>query len=214
LSSCNNSNTNTATIQKDIIGKIEVYSKDAASLIDSNASIEIIGRHYQWSEGPVWIASKKMLLFSDVRANTVFHAIKTDKMLLQMFMLITGIPSIGKITAYHFICYTNEFKEVKSGKQLASYCGVVPFEKSSGSSVKKKPRLSHQGNKILKTLLHLCAVTSIKMKGEFADYYRKKVAEGKSGLIAINGIRNKLALTVAAVIRNNKPYVENYAYQP
>jgi transposase len=144
----------------------------------------------------------------------IWELIRTDKALLQMFMLITSIPSIGKITAYHFICYTNEFKEVKSGKQLASYCGVVPFEKSSGSSVKKKPRLSHQGNKILKTLLHLCAVTSIKMKGAFGAYYRKKIAEGKNGLIAINGIRNKLALTVAAVIKNNKPYDENYVYQP
>src|SRR5579871_5990981 len=72
LRSCNNPSTSAAALQKDTIGKIEVYSKDAASLIDSNASIEIIGRHYQWSEGPVWIASKKMLLFSDVRANTVF----------------------------------------------------------------------------------------------------------------------------------------------
>lgn len=144
----------------------------------------------------------------------IWELIKADKKLLQMFTLITSIPSIGKITAYHFICYTNEFKEVKSGKQLASYCGVVPFEKSSGTSVRKKPRLSHQGNKVLKTLLHLCAVTSIKMKNEFAAYYRKKIAEGKNGLIAINGIRNKLALTVAAVIRNNKPYDENYIYQP
>lgn len=143
----------------------------------------------------------------------IWELIKTDKELLQMFILITSIPSVGKITAYHFICYTNEFKQVKSGKQLASYCGVVPFEKNSGSSVRNKPRLSHQGNKILKVLLHLCAVTSIKMKGAFALYYRRKIEEGKNGLIAINGIRNKLALTIAAVIRNNKPYDENYIYQ-
>lgn len=143
----------------------------------------------------------------------IWELIKRDKDLLNMFILITSIPSIGKITAYHFICYTNEFKHVKSGKQLASYCGVVPFERSSGSSVKNKPRLSHQANKILKTLLHLCAVTAIKMKGVFAAYYRRKIEEGKNGLIAINGIRNKLALTIAAVIRNNEPYSENYVYQ-
>jgi transposase len=144
----------------------------------------------------------------------IWKLVKSDKELLQMFILITSIPSVGKITAYHFICYTNEFKQVKSGKQLASYCGVVPFERSSGSSLKKKPRLSHQANKILKTLLHLCAVTAIKMKGSFAAYYRRKIEEGKNGLIAINGIRNKLALTIAAVIRNNEPYNENYIYQP
>ena len=144
----------------------------------------------------------------------IWDLIKKDKQLLQMFMLMISIPSIGKITAWHFICYTNEFKQVKSGKQLASYCGVVPFEKSSGSSVKNKPRVSHQANKILKTLLHLCAVTAIKTKSAFAVYYKRKIAEGKNGLIAINGIRNKLALTIAAVIRNNEPYNENYIYQP
>ncbi len=144
----------------------------------------------------------------------VWELIKSDKELLQMFMLIVSIPAIGKITAYHFICYTNEFKQVKSGKQLASYCGVVPFERSSGSSVKNKPRLSHQANKILKTLLHLCAVTSIRMKGAFAAYYRRKIEEGKNGLIAINGIRNKLALTIAAVLRNNEPYNQNYICKP
>lgn len=144
----------------------------------------------------------------------IWEIIKADKELLQMFMLIISIPSIGKITAYHFICYTNEFKKVKSGKQLASYCGVIPFERSSGSSIKKKPRLSHQANKTLKTLLHLCAITSIKMKGAFAAYYKNKIAEGKHALMAINGIRNKLALTIAAVIRNREPYNENYIYQP
>ena len=144
----------------------------------------------------------------------IWELVKSDKALLQMFLVITSIPSIGKITAYHFICYTNEFKQVRSGKQLASYCGVVPFEKSSGSSVKFKPRLSQQANKVLKTLLHLCAVTAIKMKGVFAAYYKRKVEEGKNRLIAINGIRNKLALTIAAVIRNNEPYNENYIYRP
>jgi transposase len=144
----------------------------------------------------------------------IWELVNSDKDLLEMFRLIVSIPAVGKITAYHFICYTNEFKRVKSGKQLASYCGVVPFEKSSGSSVKKRPRLSCQANKVLKTLLHLCAITAIKMKGVFAVFYRKKIQEGKHGLIAINGIRNKLALTIAAVIRNKEPYNENYIYHP
>lgn len=139
--------------------------------------------------------------------------ISADAELNRMFMLIVSIPAIGKITAWHFICYTNEFKQVKSGKQLASYCGVVPFEKTSGSSIRKRPRLPQQANKILKTLLHLCATTSIRMKGTFALYYRRKIEEGKNGLVAINGIRNKMALTIAAVIRNNEPYNENYCYQ-
>jgi len=123
----------------------------------------------------------------------IWVLIKGDKALLMMFTLLVSIPAIGKITAYHFICYTNEFKRVKSGKHLASYCGVVPFEQESGT-IKKPARLSMYANKKLKQLLHLCAVTAIKMKGEFARYYQKKIAEGKHVLKALNGIRNKLVL--------------------
>ena len=130
-----------------------------------------------------------------------------------MFALIVSIPAVGKITAMHFICYTNEFKRVKSGKHLASYCGVVPFSEESGT-IKKPARLSKYANKKLKWLLHLCAVTAIKMKGEFSVYYRKKIEEGKHTLKALNAIRNKLVLRIAAVIKNQKPYDENYIYQP
>lgn len=143
----------------------------------------------------------------------IAELIHRDEGLRRIFRLILSIPAVGKVTAWSFIVYTNEFKTVRSGKQLASYCGVVPFEQTSGKSIRKKPRLSQQANKSLKTLLHLCAESSTRMKNQFGDYYKRKVALGKNGLIAINGIRNKLVLTIAAVVRNNQPYNPNYIYQ-
>ncbi len=140
--------------------------------------------------------------------------VTTDETLHKMFLLLLSIPAIGKITAWHFICYTNEFKRVKRGKNLSSYCGVVPFKQSSGTTLNKPGRISHEANKVLKKLLHLCAITALKMKGEFAVYYQRKIAEGKHALTVINAIRNKLALRIAAVIRNQEPYNENYIYQP
>lgn len=144
----------------------------------------------------------------------IWELVKSDETLHKMFVLLISIPAVGKITAYHFICYTNEFTRVRSGKNLSSYCGVVPFKEKSGTSLNKPGRVSHEANKILKRLLHLCAVTSLKMKGEFAAYYQRKIAEGKHALKVINAIRNKLALRIAAVIRNEEPYNENYIYQP
>jgi transposase len=144
---------------------------------------------------------------------TIWELIKSDKALYKMFILIISIPSVGKITTWHFICYTNEFKRVKSGKNLSAYCGVVPFKEDSGTSIRKPPRLPNSANFILKTLLHLCAMTAIKMKGDLAAYYQKKIAEGKHVLKALNCIKNKLALRIAAVIRNETPYDEKYDYK-
>lgn len=143
----------------------------------------------------------------------IWELIKSDAALYKMYALIISIPAVGKITAWHFICYTNEFKRVRNGKNLAAYCGVVPFKEDSGTSVRKPPRLPNRANMTLKTLLHLCALTAIKMKGEFAIYYQKKIEEGKHVLKALNSIRNKLVLRIAAVIRNDRPYDQHYDYK-
>lgn len=55
------------------IGKVEIYDHSVTDLIDSNAVIEVIGRNYKWSEGPVWVRSKQMLLFSAVRENKIYR---------------------------------------------------------------------------------------------------------------------------------------------
>ena len=142
----------------------------------------------------------------------IWELIRSDPSLSQMVALIMSIPAVGIVTATHFICYTNEFKRVKSGKNLASYCGVVPFEQSSGSSIRKRPRVSHQANKVLKRLLHMCALTAIKSKGEYIGYYQRKLEQGKNKMMILNAIRNKLVLRIAAVIRTESPYQINYAY--
>ena len=64
--------------QDTVAGKIELYDSSAARIIDSNAVVEVIGHHYKWSEGPVWVPSKQMLLFSAVRENTIYRWNGTD----------------------------------------------------------------------------------------------------------------------------------------
>jgi gluconolactonase len=71
-SGCNNEGPKTPTTDT-LIGKVELYDPAAAALIDSTATIEVIGRHYKWSEGPVWVPAKQMLLFSAVRENRVYR---------------------------------------------------------------------------------------------------------------------------------------------
>lgn len=74
---CNNTTNqeaSTTEVKKDsAIGKIELYDPAAAAIIDSNAVIEIIGRGFNWSEGPVWLADQQKLIFSDVPENKIFQ---------------------------------------------------------------------------------------------------------------------------------------------
>lgn len=126
------------------------------------------------------------------------------------YRLIKTVPGIGHLTAVYIICCTNNFGSKISGKQLASYAGVVPFEHSSGISIKGKNRVHKMANKELKRLLHLCALTAIKYSPEFKEYFDRKKAEGKNGMLIVNAIKNKLVLRVVAVVNKKQPYVDNY----
>ncbi|RAI88009.1 SMP-30/gluconolactonase/LRE family protein [Algoriphagus yeomjeoni] len=51
---------------------IEFLSEDLSRIIQKNATVEVIAEGFQFTEGPLWIEKEKMLLFSDVPANTIY----------------------------------------------------------------------------------------------------------------------------------------------
>lgn len=61
-------------------------------------------------------------------------------------------------------------------------------------------------NKKLKKQLHLCAISSIRAKGDLKEYYEKKVAKGENKMLLFNNVRNKLVHRICACIKNNKLY--------
>ena len=137
------------------------------------------------------------------------NIITKDPAIYTNYQLIKTVPGIGHLTAVYIICCTNNFATKISGKQLASYAGVVPFEHSSGISIKGKNRVHKMANKDLKKMLHLCALTAIKYCPEFKQYFDRKKAEGKNGMLVVNAIKNKLVLRVVAVVNKQQPYVNN-----
>ena len=125
------------------------------------------------------------------------------------YELLNTIPGIGNVIAASLICCTNNFAGKPSGKQLASYAGVVPFAQTSGSSVKGKNKVHPMANKELKAILHMAALSCIRNYPEFREYYDRKIAEGKHSRSVLNAIKNKLLLRVVAVIKKQQPYVNN-----
>jgi transposase len=140
---------------------------------------------------------------------TIVQKINENANTKQQYKLLLSIPGIGPVTAAYLIACTNAFTNCSSGKQLACYCGVVPFDHQSGISVKGKHRVHHMANKTLKSLLHMCALTTIKYSPEFKAYVERRTANGKHMMSTINAVRNRLVLRAYAVVRDNKPYVEN-----
>jgi transposase len=130
---------------------------------------------------------------------------------LKTFKLATSIPGVGRVTALWLILYTRNFTLFDDPRQLSCYAGCAPFEKSSGTSTRGKTRVSHYANKILKTALHMAALSAIKSNPDLKEYYIRKKKEGKHSMLVLNAVRNKLIHNIMAVIKRQTPWVAKFS---
>ena len=145
---------------------------------------------------------------------TLDAIIKNDSYLNGLFNIISSVDGVGKIVARQFIIDTGEFKRISDPRKFACYAGVVPFEHSSGISVRGKARVSPFANKNMKRLLHMSAIVNIKIEGgDLKKYYDRKVEEGKNKMSVINALRNKIVARVFACVSNGEIYQRDYLSQ-
>jgi transposase len=139
---------------------------------------------------------------------TIKEVIEADSQLKEMFNLAMSIPGVGKVLTVKLLVYTHAFTKFETVRQLACYCGVVPFEHSSGTSVHGRTGVSKFANNDLKCTLHMAAMCSVQHNPELKKYYERKVAEGKNKMSTINAVRNKLLSRIVAVVHRRTPYVQ------
>ena len=111
------------------------------------------------------------------------------------------------MTAAALLLCTNNFTAFDDGRKFASYCGVAPFEHSSGSSIRGKTQTSPLANQRIKALLSSCASTAIQHDQQLKAYFIRKTQEGKPKLVALNAVRAKLINRVFATINRGTEYV-------
>lgn len=75
-----------------------------------------------------------------------------DEALWRSYTLLKSIRGIGNVNAWMTIAYTENFSSFTNPRSYAVYVGVIPFEHSSGTSIKGKRRVSHMANKELTQL--------------------------------------------------------------
>lgn len=138
------------------------------------------------------------------------NLVQLDKKLSTQYQRATSVTGIGPITALHMIVASGEFEQIKKPKQFACHAGVAPFERSSGTSIKGRTRVSKMADLSLKKLLHMAALSAIRCEGEMKAYYSRRVNEGKNRMWVINAVRNKLINRVFVCINQDRDYKKIY----
>lgn len=82
-----------STPNRSTIGKIEIFDKKMETLVDPNATIEIIANGLKWAEGPAWVKNDGYLLFSDPTRNIIYKWDEKDGM--SEFLKPSGYTGVG-----------------------------------------------------------------------------------------------------------------------
>lgn len=141
----------------------------------------------------------------------IMDLIEKNDDLSQKYKYATSVRCIGFIAATYLLIYTNGFTRFNSSKQIASYAGIAPFEYSSGTSIKGRTKVHPMANKTLKTVLHMCAVSSVRHNPEMVTYFNRKVEEGKNKMLVLNAVRNKILHRVFSCVRDQRMYTQDYS---
>lgn len=132
--------------------------------------------------------------------------IREDDKLHSLEQHLRSVPGVGEILAWNVLIKTNEFISITEPRKLACYAGVAPFSKRLGTSVFGRSRVSLCADKSLKKLLHLAAMSAIRLENDLSVFYHRKVKEGKNKMSVLNAVRNKIIHIIFALVKNQTFY--------
>jgi len=139
----------------------------------------------------------------------IMELIRNDQQMYFNYQVITSIKGIGQVNGWMTIAYTENFTSFPDARHYAVYVGVIPFEHSSGTSIKGRKRTSYLAQKELKQELNQAARIAILYSPEMRVYAERKL-KNKNYKLVLNNVKFKLILRMFSLVKRGETYVENY----
>jgi len=202
----------------DAVKRLQMLHSTRDRLVKQRASLTCAIKEYRHIGIPqndiIMQTQRQLIKNFDKQIERLMAEIETiidkDQPLKQNFHLLQSIKGVGKILALTAIIKTHNFTRFANARKFACFCGTAPFPHASGTSIKKRTRVSHLADKQMKTLLDLSAKSAIQYDKELREYYLKRTESGKEKMNTINIVRNKILYRMFAVIKRQTPFSENY----
>lgn len=131
-----------------------------------------------------------------------------------LYEQLQTIPAIGKKAARELIIAAQQFVTFTNPKQFASYIGLCPRMYQSGTSVKGKGHICKVGMSQTRKILYLCSLSAIRWNKACKVFYERLLVAGKSKMVALIAVANKLLKQVFALVKQGTVYDENFCPKP
>ena len=148
---------------------------------------------------------KALNIKTDKLIDNMKSLIKKDKNLFESFNNILTIKGVGDISAivllHHFIKYPNT-----NQKEIVSLAGLDPINKSSGTSIQSKSRISKAGSKLCRSTLFMAVMVAVRFNGELKSYYERLKGRGKHTTVTQIAVMRKIIIIAHSLYKNNEKY--------
>lgn len=122
----------------------------------------------------------------------------------ETYRCLLTVPGIGPRTASELVI-SIDIADFASHDRLASYCGLVPRNRRSGTSI-SSVSASRQGNKRLKNLLIFSCNCLARSRNRWGEYYARCRDRGMPHGKALKAVARKRLKVIYAVMRDKVPY--------
>jgi len=96
---------------------------------------------------------------------------------------LMDLPGVGPVVAARTLADVGDIARFADRNRFASWTGTAPLDASSGEQ--NRHRLSRAGNRRMNHMLHIAAISQIRLDTPGRAYYRRKLAAGKTTLEAL-----------------------------
>jgi transposase len=178
---------------------------------DEHRASEIQGMYGLKDSDPMLVRYRQAVAHSTKMAEQtekdIIKLMDAHEALKKNYNLLTSICGVGPVNAWTVIAYTGNFERFENARKFGAYCGIVPYEQSSGV-FRGKRRVSHLSNHEVKAGLHMAARASVQHDPEMRAYYNRRKTIGKHHMGIMNEVMFKLVLRMFAVVKKQEKFVE------
>ncbi len=121
---------------------------------------------------------------------------------------IAEIPGIGKLTATALVATVGQAKAFKSGREFASFLGLVPRQSGTGGKVRLLG-ISKRGDSYLRNLL-IHGARSVICKAREKGLWIETLRQRRPANVTAVALANKMARTAWAILAHGRTYQRGY----
>jgi transposase len=119
--------------------------------------------------------------------------------------LLTSIPGALIRTARKLLAEI-QLVDFEHAKQVAAYAGLTPQQRTSGSSLRGRTRLSKMGNASLRKAMYFPAISAMRWNPIVKAFCANLQARGKPKMVIVGAAMRKLLHIIYGVLKHGVPF--------